>query len=102
MTRSQEVFTPQIRAALLAAANAPHHRLSRCAGGFTAPPAERVRAGGQATVPVITRRTVLRLERDDLVQFDDGTEYSTTVSLTAAGLEAVRELRGDDATDVAA
>jgi|GEM_PF-1398230 len=88
-------YTPQIRAALLAAATAPHHRLRRCAGGFTAPPPERVRTSGHAQVPVITRRTVLRLERDGLVTFDDGTEYSTTVSLTDEGLHAVRELRGD-------
>lgn len=95
-------FTPQIRAALLAAAAAPQHRLRRCAGGFTAPPAERVRAGGEATVPVITRRTVLRLERDGLVAFDDGTEYSVTVSLTDDGHQAVRELRGDAAVGAVA
>ncbi|MCD9097074.1 hypothetical protein [Luteimonas fraxinea] len=102
MPRSQDVFTPQIRAALLAAATAPHHRLRRCAGGFTAPPAERVRAGGSATVPVITRRTVLRLERDGLVMFDEGHEYSTTVTLTPDGVDAVRELRGDAAVDAVA
>lgn len=87
-------YTPQIRAALLAAASAPHHRLRRCAGGFTAPPAARVRAGAQPQVPVFTRRTVLRLQRDGFVAFDDGTEYSPTVTLTDIGLDAARDLSG--------
>lgn len=90
----QSAFTPQLTAALLAAADAPHQRLSRCKGGFTAPPRDRVRAGGQAQVPVITRRIVMRLQREGLVAFDDGTEYSSTVTLTDIGQDAVRELRG--------
>lgn len=98
----QHAYTPQIRAALLAAGTAPHHRLRRCAGGFTAPPPQRVRTSGLAQVPVITRRTVLRLERDGLVMFDEGHEYSVTVTLTDEGLDAVRELRGDTAPSVQA
>lgn len=95
-------YTPQIRAALLAAANAPNHRLRRCKGGFTAPPADRVRTTGQAAVPVITRRTILRLERDGLIEFEGRDEYATTVTLTTDGLDAVRELRGDAAVDAVA
>lgn len=94
---SSTQYTPQIRAALLAAANAPNYRLRRCKGGFTAPPSERVRTTGTADVPVITRRTALRLERDGLIAFDGRDEYATTVTLTDDGLEAVRELRGDAA-----
>jgi len=94
---SSSQYTPQIRAALLAAATAPHHRLRRCAGGFTAPPPERVRAGGTAQVPVFTRRTILRLQRDGLMAFDEGHEYSVTVTLTNEGVEAVREIGGNAA-----
>ncbi|WP_101926980.1 MULTISPECIES: hypothetical protein [Luteimonas] len=90
MPRSE--FTPQIRAALLAAAASPTHRLRRCKGGFVAPPSANVRTGGTAQVTVVTRRTVLRLQRDGLLQFDDGTEFATSVILTREGIEAAEQL----------
>ena len=78
------------RSALLAAFEAPGHSLPRIGNGFVAMPARRAQSGA-ATGHSVTKRIALRLQRLDLVQFDD--EFCPSrLTLTPAGCALAQQL----------
>ena len=82
---SSDVVTPAVRAALLAALDAPTHTLRRTRSGFV--------CGSAAPV---SRRCANGLERDGLFRFDDPA-CPGAITLTREGLVAARQLRSDKA-----
>jgi len=76
------VYTPAVRAALLAALHAPTHTLQRTRDGFISAPA----------VAPVSRRCANWLERDGLFQFDNP-GCPSAITLTQEGLAAAQQLQ---------
>lgn len=78
---SPAVYTPAVRAALLAALDMPGHTLRRTRAGFVS----------RATAPV-TRRCANSLEREGLFRFDNPV-CPSAITLTKEGIEAARQMQ---------
>lgn len=82
--------TPLERSALIAAYQAPGHRLPRMGSGFVAAPVHRPHSG-PTLVHSVTKRMALRLQRADLVQLDDE-HCPRSMTLTDDGIALARQL----------
>lgn len=81
---------PKQRVALLSALDSANHTLKRSAGGFM-PSLQPVKRCGPQTVETITKRTVLALESNGLVQLDD-IACPSQATLTEAGKQLAKRL----------